>query len=50
MTIFILIVNSLILNFGLNNFHFLNKENLDSNYSLNEFLILTFYFIFLIYH
>ena len=46
MSIFILIVNSLILNFGLNNFHFLNKENLSSNYTLNEFLILTFYFIF----
>ena len=46
MSIFILIVNSLILNFGLNNFHFLNKENLSSNYTLNEFLILIFYFIF----
>ena len=46
MTIFILIVNSLIFNFGLNNFHFLNKIDLKSNYSLKEFLILVFYFIF----
>ena len=46
MTIFILIINSLILNFGLNHFNFLNKEDLHSNYTMNEFLILTFYFLF----
>ena len=45
MTIFILIINSLIFNFGMNNFHFLKKIDLKSNYSLKYFLILTFYFV-----